>query len=146
MCHWSPTKLSCLSCGNEWSEKVTEAFQVKLILCDNPKGCDHKNLPTNELSVAQYAAHMCDLCYLQLLTTTAVDLGISIMVPEDIISHVDQYCKNRRWKTLLWAVNMSGTERVYFGFDGPLTEEQKAMVKELEHGFGVQTGEPPADT
>jgi hypothetical protein len=137
MCHWSPTQFSCLSCGNEWSDEVTEAFQVKVILCDSPVSCDRKNLPTNELSVAQYAAHMCNLCYLQLLTTTAVDLGIPAMVPEDIASHVDEYCKDRRCKALRWALNTSGTEQVYFGFDGPLTEEQKILIKKLE-GSGVQ--------
>lgn len=137
MCHWSPTKFSCLNCGNEWSEKVTEAFPVKLILCDSPAGCDRKNLPTNELSVAQYAAHMCDLCYLQLLTTTAVDLGISTIVPDDLVLHVDKYRKDRRYKALLWVLSISGSQQVYFGFDGPLTEDQKTMIKELEEGPGV---------
>jgi hypothetical protein len=36
---------------------------------------------------------------------------------------------------------MSGTQQVYFGFDAPLTEEQKTMIKELEEGSGVQQGE-----
>jgi hypothetical protein len=116
---------------------MTETFQVKLTLCDSPAGCDHMNLPTNELSVAQYSAHMCDLCYLQLLTTTAVDLGISTMVPQDIASHVDKYRKDRRYKALIWVLSMSGTQQVYFGFDAPLTEEQKILIKKLE-GSGVQ--------
>lgn len=146
MCHWSPTRFSCLSCGNEWSDKVTEAFQVKLILCDNPDGCDHKNLPTNELSVVQYAANMCDLCYLELLTGTAVDLGILTVVPEDLLVHFEEYCKQRRWKALLWAVNMSGIEQVYFGFDGPLTEEQKGLMEELEKEFGTHQNEPQTES
>jgi hypothetical protein len=124
MCHWSPTKFRCLSWSKPWSDEVTKAFPVKLVLCNHPSRCDIKSIPTREDSVVCYAADMCDYCYPELLNAAMRSVGKQDATPEFRASLLDDYRKERRQTAPLWAMNMSGQPEVYINPEESLTAKQ----------------------
>jgi hypothetical protein len=140
MCYESPTKFSCFSCGNEWSDRVTQAFKKKMILCDNLATCKNRFSPTIEPPVAQYSAYKCDRCYLKILREKANEMGRPVDFA-DLLPLLVEHRKERQSAARLWAINMTGSPHVYFGIEDGLTNEEKKLLDEMDMELKIEKDE-----